>query len=229
MHVENRELVVPGQVIAEGDYVIQEGAFRDQKKIRAAIVGLADTRGDKLRVISLEGRYIPESGDQVIGIVEEEYYAGWLLDINAPHPGNLTVSSLLQRKVDLGKEDISKYLNIGDVVIGKVKEVNELMKIRLEVTREDRGKVSGGRLVSINPSRIPRVIGRKGSMISMLKKVGKCDIEVSQNGRIMVWSEDPEREKKVVEALLMIERKAHTSGLTDRVRHFLEKEIKEVE
>lgn len=226
MHVENRELVVPGQLIAEGDYTLREGAFRDEDKIRASIVGLADKRDKNLRVIPLEGRYIPKPEDRVVGIVTDEYYAGWLLDIGAPYPGNLTVSSLLQRKVDLGEEDISRYLDIGDVVIGRVQDVNELMKIRLEVTKGDRGKVSGGHLVEINPSRIPRVIGRKGSMISVLQEVGECNVEAGQNGRVVVRGDDPERENKVVEALFMIEREAHTSGLTDRVRQFLEKESK---
>lgn len=224
MHVKNRELVVPGQVIAEGDYLLREGVFRDNEDIRASIVGLVDKRGRKIRVIPLEGRYIPTQGDRFVGIVTDEYHAGWLLDIRAPYPGNLSVSSLLQRKVDLGEEDISKYMDIGDVVVGRVQDVNELMNIRLEVTEHDRGKVSNGHLIEINPSRIPRVIGRKGSMISVLQNIGECNIEAGQNGRIIIWGEDPEKEDKVIEALFMIEREAHTSGLTERVRQFLEKE-----
>ena len=110
MHVEERELVIPGQIIAEGDYEIGEGVFKDENNIRASQVGLVDKRGKKLRTIPLEGRYIPKRGDKVLGVVIDDYYAGWSLDIRSPYEGNLSVSSLLQRRVDLDEEDISKFL-----------------------------------------------------------------------------------------------------------------------
>lgn len=226
MHVEERELVVPGQLVAEGDYILGEGVFRDRDNIRSSQVGLIDKRGEKVRTIPLEGRYIPKSNDKVLGIVMDDYYAGWMLDINAPYEGNLSVSSLKQRKVDLNKEDIGKILDVGDVVETKIQDVDELMNIKLEVTDDERGKIGGGRLIEISPSKIPRVIGRKGSMISILQKIGGCNLSVGQNGRIMIWGDNKRQINRVVEAVLMIEREAHISGLTDRVREFLEKSPK---
>ncbi|KXA90583.1 hypothetical protein AKJ37_01340 [candidate division MSBL1 archaeon SCGC-AAA259I09] len=226
MHVEKRELVVPGQLIAEGDYKLGDGVFKDDNVIRASQMGLADKRGNKIRVIPLEGRYIPKEGDRVIGIAVDDYHAGWMLEINAPYLGNLSVSSLLQRKVDLDKEDISKFLEVGDAVEARIQDVDELMKILLEVTENEKGRISGGRLVEINPSRIPRVIGRKGSMISILQKEGECELSVGQNGRIMVWGDDKKKVNKVIEAIFKIEREAHISGLTDRIKEFLQKDSK---
>lgn len=226
MHVEKRELVVPGQLIAEGDYKLGDGVFKDDNVIRASQMGLADKRGNKIRVIPLEGRYIPKEGDRVIGIAVDDYHAGWMLDINAPYLGNLSVSSLLQRKVDLDKEDINKFLEVGDAVEARIQDVDELMKILLEVTEDEKGRISGGRLVEINPSRIPRVIGRKGSMISILQKEGECELSVGQNGRIMVWGDDKKKVNKVIEAIFKIEREAHISGLTDRIKEFLQKDSK---
>lgn len=226
MHVDKRELVVPGQLIAEGDYDLGEGVFRDEGKIRASVYGLADESRNEIKVIPLEGRYIPKVGDKIIGIVVDDYYAGWILDINSPYEGNLPVSNLLQRRVDLDEEDISEFLEVGDVVEAMVQEVDELMDITLNVGDDERGRISGGRLIEILPSKIPRVIGRKGSMISILQKKGRCNVSVGQNGRIMIWGDDRERVNRVVEAILKIEREAHTSGLTDRIREFLEKESK---
>lgn len=226
MYVDKRELAVPGQLLAEGDFELGEGVFRDGDSIRASRLGLVDKRGNKIKTISLEGRYIPKVGDKVLGIVVDSYYAGWILDINAPYEGNLTVSSLLQRRVDLDEEDISKFLEVGDVVEARVQEVDDLMKTKLEVSDKERGKVSGGRLIEITPSRIPRVIGRKGSMISVLQKVGKCNLSIGQNGRIIVWGKNRKKVNRVVEAILMIEREPHISGLTDRIRGFLEKSSK---
>lgn len=224
MHVEEREFVVPGQLIAEGDYELGDGVFRDEDSIRSSQMGLADKRGNKIRVIPLEGRYFPKEGDRVIGMVVDDYYAGWMLDINAPYQGNLSVSSLLQRKVDLHEEDIGKFLSIGDTVEAMIEEVDELMDVRLEVTDNEKGKITGGRLIEISPSRIPRVIGRKGSMISILQKEGNCSISAGQNGRVMIWGDDKSRVNKVIEAIFKIEEEAHTSGLTDRIREFLKKD-----
>ncbi len=223
IHVQNRELVVPGQLIAEGGYSIREGAFREGDRIYASVVGLADLHGQDIRIIPLQGRYIPKRGDAVIGVVIDTHYSGWILDLNSPYVGNLFVSDLLQRKVDLLREDISVYLGMGDVVMAKVKDVNELMRVQLEASEAGMGKVTGGKLVELVPTKIPRVIGKKGSMIATIQNASGCRIKVGQNGRIMIWGDDSRMVNAAVEALLMIEREAHTSGLTDRVRLTLEK------
>ena len=227
IHIQNRELVVPGQLIAEGGYFIREGAFREGDRIYASVVGLADLRGQNIRIIPLQGRYIPKRGDAVIGVVIDVHHSGWILDLNSPYVGNLFVSDLLQRKVDLLREDIGQYLSMGDVVMAKVKDVNELMRVQLEAGEAGMGKVKGGKLVELVPTKIPRVIGKKGSMIATIQNTSGCQIKVGQNGRILIWGDDPRMVNAVVEALLMIEREAHISGLTDRVRLMLEKIISE--
>ncbi|MDI6883835.1 MAG: exosome complex RNA-binding protein Rrp4 [Hadesarchaea archaeon] len=225
IHVQNRELVVPGQLIAEGDYRLRDGTFREGKQVYSAVVGLVELRGEEIRVIPLQGRYIPSRGDVVIGVVVDSHYSGWILDLNSPYTGNLFVSDLVHRKVDLLREDINKYLSIGDVVVAKVKDVDERMRVQLEIDQPWMGRVEKGKLVEISPVKIPRVLGRKGSMLKTLQDVGRCRVRVGQNGRIIVLGRDHRMVNAVVEALLMIEREAHTSGLTDRVRLMLEKII----
>ncbi|MEM4725115.1 MAG: exosome complex RNA-binding protein Rrp4 [Candidatus Hadarchaeum sp.] len=224
IHVQNREIVVPGQLIAEGDYKHLEGSYREGSKIYSAVVGLADVKGDRVRVIPLQGRYIPHVGDLVIGVVIDNHSSGWILDINSPYTANLFVSELVHRKVDLNKEDISKFLSIGDVVLASVKEVDEYMRVLLETPGRGMGKIKGGKLVEISPAKIPRVLGRKGSMLKVIESKTGCTLAVGQNGRIIIWGDDPEMVNLAVEAILMIEREAHTSGLTDRVSLMLEKE-----
>lgn len=223
IHVQNREMVVPGQLLAEGRYLLREGVFREGEQIYSAVVGLADLRRDEIRVIPLQGRYFPKRDDMVIGVVVDTHYSGWILDLNSPYTGNLFVSDLLHRKVDLVREDIDKYLGMGDVVVAKIKDVDERMRVQLETEGPGMGRVRGGKLVEISPAKIPRVLGRKGSMLKTLQEVGECRLRVGQNGRIMVWGKDPRMVSAVVEALLMIERESHISGLTDRVRLMLER------
>ena len=223
LHVQNRELVVPGQLIAEGGYRVREGAFREGERVYASVVGLANLRGQDIQIIPLQGRYIPKPGDVVIGVVVDSYYSGWILDMNSPYTGNLFVSDLLGRKVDLVREDINQYLSMGNVVVAKVKDIDERMRVQLEAGEPGLGRVEGGKLVEISPMKVPRVIGRKGSMLNTLQDVGKCRLRVGQNGRIMIWGKNPRMVNAIVEALLMIEREAHISGLTDRVHLMLEK------
>jgi exosome complex component RRP4 len=225
---EKRELVVPGDLIAEGKYRLREGVFREGERVYSSVVGLAELRGDVVRVIPLRGRYVPRVGDTVIGIVVDTHYSGWIVEINSPYTGNLLVSDFLGRKVDLFREDTSKYLNIKDVVALRVKEVDERMQTMLEAGRSGLGKIRGGKLVDISPAKIPRVLGKKGSMLEVLQRVGGCRLLVGRNGRIMVWGRDERMVDVVVEALFTIEREAHTSGLTDRIRLMLEKAKSEV-
>lgn len=223
LHVKNRELVIPGQLIAEGGYSIYGGAFRDGNQVYSSVIGLVDARGQDIRIIPLGGRYVPRQGDTVIGVAIDSYGSGWILDINSPYAGNLFVSDLAGRKVDLDREDINQYLSIGDVVVAEVMDVDERMRVHLDASGLGMGKVKGGKLVEISSAKVPRVIGRKGSMMATLQDVSGCKLKVGQNGRIMIWGKDQKMVNAVVEALLMIEREAHTSGLTDRVRQFLEK------
>ncbi|MEM4678854.1 MAG: KH domain-containing protein [Candidatus Jordarchaeales archaeon] len=86
-------------------------------------------------------------------------------------------------------------------------------------------KLEGGRLVKMAPTRIPRLIGKRGSMINMIKKQTGCQIVIGQNGLIWISGEDPEKEELVIKAIRQIEREAHTSGLTDRIRELISKKV----
>jgi len=67
------------------------------------------------------------------------------------------------------------------------------------------------------------VVGRQGSMLELLRKETKSHILVGQNGIILVSSESPEGEQAAITAIRMIEREAHTRGLTDRIKIMLVK------
>ncbi len=228
--VQNRELVIPGQKIAEGKYKIKEGVYKEGDEIFAAVVGLAEISDETIKVIPLEGRYIPKEGDLVIGVVIDVHAWGWVVDINSPYTGNLLFSDYLERKVDPVRENPHKHLTLGDVVALQVKEVNERKYVLLESGKAGLGRLRGGRMVEISPMKIPRVRGKKGSMLKVLQDIGGCRLLVGQNGRIVIWAKTPERTAVIVEALKRIEREAHIPGLTDRIRLMLEgRNVKDAE
>ncbi|MBR3409772.1 MAG: S1 RNA-binding domain-containing protein, partial [Candidatus Methanomethylophilaceae archaeon] len=151
--------------------------------------------------------------------------SNWLVDIGAPYPAPLHVNEV-PWKVEFG--DTSRYLNMGQVVLLKVLSVDESKKIN--VTMKDSGlrRIEGGRLVKISHSKVSRIIGKSGSMISMLKNMTDCRITVGQNGMIWIDGED-ENADVATEAVKMIEAQAQSGNLTDRVRAFIEKRLPQEE
>lgn len=230
IYVENRALVVPGDIVAEGNFEIQTLHYLVKvlkNKIVATVIGLVDIEDNKLNLIPLEGTYVPKVGDLVVGVVTDVAITYWEVDIKAPYSAILYASDLLNRPVNVAQESLFEYLNVGDVVVAKISAYDRTRNPLITVKGKGLGKVPKGTLIEINPSRVPRVIGKKGSMISMLTSESNCEIIVGQNGRIVVKCPNPEMEAIVVMAIRKIEREAHITGLTERVRQFIfEEKIK---
>jgi exosome complex component RRP4 len=226
VHVPNRALVVPGELLAEGDLRAGRGAYKEGQKIFSSVVGLVEIGEKEVSVIALEGCYEPRVGDDVVGVIVDSHMYGWIVDINSPYMGDLYAQDLLS-KVDVTRVELSSYLKRGDLIFAKIGEVTSLRKVKLQARGAGYGKLKGGRLVEITPVKTPRVIGKRQSMLSMIQSVTGCILKVGQNGRIIIMSEDDKKISAITEALYMIEREAHTSGLTDRVKVFLEKRLKE--
>jgi exosome complex component RRP4 len=150
--------------------------------------------------------------------------SSWLVDINAAYPALLHVNEV-PWDVEFGETE--KYLNTGDCVMAKILQVDQ--EKRLQITLKDRNlfKVKEGSLFDVEPSKIPRIIGKKGSMISLLKKYTKCRIFVGQNGKIWIDGEY-DGIKKVIKTIELIEQEALSYGLTDKVEEILKKDAKDV-
>jgi exosome complex component RRP4 len=218
---QTREIVVPGDILDGTGMRPGENAYVLDGKVRASVMGVRNVFQNTVGVIPLRGGYMPTSGDTVFGVIVDIGPSNWLIDIGAPYPAPLHVSEV-PWKVEFG--DTSRFLTIGNVVLIKVLAVDESKKI--SVTMKDSGlrKIEGGRLVKISHTKVSRVIGKSGSMISMLKNMTDCRITVGQNGWIWVDGDD-EAADVAVEAIKMIEELAQSSNLTDRIKEFIEKRI----
>jgi len=221
LKIENRDVVVPGELIAEGDYLLGEGTFREDKNVFANVLGLLDAKENFVKVIPLSGRYIPEQGDLVIGIITDITFSGWELDINSVLTARLSLSNGTERYIDLSEESLSDIYDIGDVVLAKVDSVSRDSHATLTMKDRSLYKFKAGRLLSVSPSKVPRIIGRKGTMVSTVKDLTGCRITVGQNGRVWITGTNPDL---AITAIRKIEELAHTSGLTDYITGFIEKE-----
>jgi exosome complex component RRP4 len=94
----------------------------------------------------------------------------------------------------------------------------------LTVAEPGLGKITRGQILKVTPTKIPRVIGRKGSMISTIKQETGCNIILGVNGVVLITGKTLEDEQLAMRAILKIEEESHTSGLTDRIAKMLKEE-----
>ena len=216
IYVNEKDLVVPGELLAEDDYYSGRGTFEDDGKICSKLLGLVSLRNKKISVIPLKSKYIPKKGDVVIGKIDDVRFSMWGVDINSPYSGILPASEVFGRE----KKELSRVFDIGDVLFLRIVDVDEVKKVKLGLKGRGMGKFRGGVIVDIAPTKVPRLIGKKGSMINMIKDKTGCKIVVGQNG--LVWVKGNEDMEQIVKnTIKLIEREAHTSGLTDRVKNKL--------
>ena len=111
--------------------------------------------------------------------------------------------------------------------MGKMLQVDESKKLQITLNDRNLYKIRGGHIIDVEPSKVPRIIGRKGSMISIIKKYTRCRIFVGQNGRIWIDGDDTGIEK-VLQVINIIEDESLSYGLTNKIESFLKKDAKEV-
>ncbi|HPW73063.1 MAG: S1 RNA-binding domain-containing protein [Methanothrix sp.] len=217
----DRKVVVPGDLLSEDAKRSGEGTFVKDGNVYSLLYGLANYR-DKINVIPLAGKYMPATGDNVIGVVKDVTFSNWIVDINSPYDGLLHISEFPRR---IESDEMSKYLRIGSSIMARVKDVDPTMKVELTLNDRKLGPIRTGQVVEISHTRVPRLIGKGGSMISMLKKEVKCSIFVGQNGRIWINGSADDTDL-ALKTIALIEKEAHTNGLTDRIVNFLKAEKK---
>jgi len=220
--VKDRELVIPGDVLAQGlDYLPSAGCYRENENLKSKSLGLVRLKDRLVGVIPISGIYTPKPGDGVIAKVIDMQSSFWICNLNSPYDALLQLGEAVSEYVDTRKTDISTYFDIGDVIYAKINTVTKMKHVTLTMNDRRAKKLLGGRMMKITPSKVPRLIGREGSMIELIKEKTGCQIVVGQNGVVWLRGED---EALAARSIEMIEAEAHTSGLTDRITKFLEGE-----
>ena len=229
IYAKQKQVLLPGDVIAEGEeYRVGTGVIKDGTTYRSTVVGMFTGSGKQLSVRAFNSRYIPKVGDLVIGKIIDVSLTSWRVDIRAPYDGLLLGSNAVRRRIDPVKEDIRKIFDIGDAIKAKIISFDRTKDPSLSTKESDLGKLKEGRIVEISPSRVSRIIGKKGNMISTIRKLTRTNIIIGQNGRIWLKGEDRAHELLAIDAIRKIDMEAHTSGLTDKIKEFLTEQLKEV-
>lgn len=222
MKIKDKEGVLPGEELAEGsEYLASEGCFKENDTVKSKFLGTVRKKDKKFNVVPLAGVYIPEKGDKVIGRISGVQVSSWWVGINSPYDGFLPLSEGTEEFVDLDKTELSEIYDVDDIVYAEVIRVTKDKDVKLSMDERMCKELNGGTLTRIRPSRVPRLIGKGGSMVKMIKEKTETKIIIGQNGVVWVNGDKINLAEK---AIKMVDKKGHKEGLTDRIREMLEKE-----
>ena len=209
-----RKIVVPGEIIVSGeDFLPGEGTRRESEHGVASRFGLAEESGRVVKVIAITGAFIPRRNNVVIGRVTNITFNGWIIDIDSASSGFLPID---ESPRFINKNEMDQFLAIGEVVSAKIWSVNT-RGIDLTLKGKGLGKLEGGFIFRVSPNRVPRVIGREGSMINLIKEKTGCNISVGQNGWIWIKGADIDSEIKARKAIEFVTEKVYVEGLTEKM------------
>lgn len=221
----DRKIVIPGEVIFEGEeYLPGEGTEKRENKIVAIRYGLAEESNGLVKVIAVSGVYQPRRGNVVIGKVENLTFYGWQINIDSAEGAFLPLQEV---PGFVSKEELAEVMDIGDMVAAKIIGVSG-RGVDLTIKLRGLGRIEDGLIIKVNSNKVPRVIGKEGSMINIIKEESGCNVTVGQNGLIWIKGEKIEEELLVKKAIEFITERSSSHGLTEEVKEWFDKEKKEM-
>lgn len=207
-------IVLPGEFIDDlKGRKTNAGVYIQDDKAYSQVVGVPRVGIYEVSVVPLSGKYIPAFSDKVIGVVKEVEISGWLIDINSPYMGFLPLSEGVEEYVD-ARADLTKFFNRGDIIACRISRVTKTKSVQCSMRDMMARKLNGGTVIKVTPSKIPRIIGKNGSMINLIKEGTGTEISTGQNGYVWIKGEN---QALAMEAILTIDKESHMPGLTEKI------------
>ena len=220
MNKEERQIAVPGEVIVKGnEYLPSEGSYRDGEEVIAGRFGVVSLYDKQVRVIPISGAYYPRRGNTIIGTIVDITFNGWLIDFGGATNAFLPVSEVPKY---INRNELREFLDFGESVIIKVWDVKS-KGIDVSMKMRGFGKIEGGMIISVNSNKVPRIIGKEGSMVNIIKAATGCEITVGQNGKVWIYGSSAEKELATKRIIDFIVENSVVNGLTEKVEDFIKK------
>ncbi len=217
--MKTRDIVLPGEMVEERKgRKLGAGVYLEDDKVFSKVLGISRVDENEISVIALSGVYMPKVGDRIIGIIEEVEISGWLVDINSPYAAFLPLAEAVEEFVDTSRSDLSRYFDAGDVIYCKISKVTKSKNVQVSMNDMSARKLHEGVIIKVTPTKIPRIIGKEGSMVNLIKSKTGCIITTGQNGLVWIRGENT---AKAIETILTIDRESHTVGLTEKIERML--------
>ena len=211
-----RKQVIPGDVITKGNY--RYGSYIEKRgdEYVALRVGLAEVGREEVKLNPLTGPYLPRAEDEVIGKVVDLNGFGWVVDINSCFDGFLPASFVFGREFSPSTHDLSSKFKVGDIIGARIESFERSRDPQLSIRGHGYGKIDSGEIIKISPTKVPRLIGRRGAMINLISEKTGCDVRVGQNGVVVVVGA-ADGIVKTAKVIKMVEEEAHAADLMAKV------------
>jgi len=221
MQEVKRRYVVPGDKIVEGNFRPLMNVIKVDNSIIATRIGIAESGREGVKVIPLSGVYIPRVNDIVIGKITDHSSLSWEVDVNSCFSAHLPAQDVFGRDFSPARDDMGRQLATGDLIAARIIAFDRTRDPMLTIQDKDLGKIPRGELLKISPTRVPRLIGKRGSMIQTIEQATQTRILIGQNGIVVVMGRNLDGTKLAIRAIRMVEEEAHTANLTQRVKVLL--------
>jgi exosome complex component RRP4 len=196
-----KEIILPGDLVADVP-IRNSNTYVENGKTYSMVLGMYEK--EPLSIVPLEGVWVPRIEDTVVGIIASVRNGVYEVDLKF-HGRSLIIS---------GKFEKFSF-NIGDMVEATIKNVEDKKTIILSYPR----LLSGGTLITIKATKIPRIIGKENTMVKQIADSTKSTIVVGKNG--VIWIKGGNT-ALAAEVILRIQGEAHVSGLTERIKKMME-------
>ena len=217
IHLKNYDIVTPGELLSDENNG-GNGTYAENGKVFSKYFGMLQVNERGVNVTPLTGVYEPREGDDIIGQVVEVSSKYWVVDIDAPYYTRLD-SRDVNFRADI--DDLARYLQRGDLIYARVFRIyaNHAADVSMRGTKY--AKLPSKMITKVDPVKLPRLIGKEGAMINLIKNETHCEIVIGQNG--IIWVEGDEDKKALaISAIKLVEAEYHNPKLLEKVTEMFE-------
>jgi exosome complex component RRP4 len=200
-----KKIVIPGEFLTDQRKKLGSNVYLKDNRVYSSVLGILSESSDYISIVPLNGPYVPQKGDGIIGIIKSENLNGYLIDIN------MALDSFFPKSL------LKKQLSVGDVLFARIKDVSDSIDL------ENINLLPKGNVVQVPSVKIPRIIGKNESMLNVLKTNTESNIVVGKNGWIWCYSKYSDILEDAIE---LIVKNSQKSNLTNYVDDYLKKKIK---
>ena len=222
MSNSQNQFVLPGDIIVTGHYTPEQNVIIDGDRVIATTIGFSEVKDSGVGVMSLTGFYVPKTDDLVIGKVISFGALSWEIDINSYYSAILPASDIFGRDFTSSRDDLSLKLVKGDLITARIVNAGSTREPLITISGQGLGKIDSGELVKITPAKVPRLIGKQGSMIQTIEGSTNSSITIGQNGWVIVSNDETNGLLKAIDAIRLVDEQAHVANLTDKVNKMFE-------
>ena len=221
MSQNSNHFVLPGDVISNGSSSLKQNVILEGDKLVSTTIGFTENNDGAVDVIALTGLYTSEVDDLVIGKIVSHNSLSWEVNINSSYRAMLPASDIFGKDYSPSRDDLSLKLITGDIVLARIVNSDSRRPL-ITINGQNLGKIDDGELIKISPAKVPRLIGKHGSMIQSIEESTGASITIGQNGWVIFKSDNPISLKNAIASIKMADLILHDDNLEEKIQNMLD-------